>query len=492
MNQERKEQQQRKSIRINQISSSEIKRYMYNKEIQDYERIGNIINTDNENSIENDIEIDFKIEDNLLLKISIILINNNIHSNNSKILYTNLYTIEKIKKIGVFYSFLKKNSSYINNDHDDYGYINALINMIIQKFQSKNFHILIIDSILYIGFVKEVENNKSDHTQQEAESNQLIEKNFNKLMISKRNLLSFYEFELFLYDNNIDSTSLSIKETQVLFLQHEISKEYEINEELHLKLNQILGNLDKENAFNSQFFKKYSKFSDFFKLLNENSLCKVNLNAKTQLKNMENSVILLKKDILLNDNSLFKPILKHDEKELLKEWFNNKEFLLYLIYDSMSDGSKSIDFHKKCDGKLQTIVFYETLHGRRFGGYSKYTWDNIYNNNEDKDETGNKIIFKKSEENFIFSLDKKRKFLCKNTDKAVQVSSNLGPSFGDSDIICADDFTNNQSCSKLSCYNDIEIEETYKDKIFSRRELIFAGIEKFYIKRVETYQVVFK
>ena len=57
--------------------------------------------------------------------------------------------------------------------------------------------------------------------------------------------------------------------------------------------------------------------------------------------------------------------LKKDEK------FKNKNIQLNLIFKATKDGENSSDFHKKCDGMAQQLVFIKTKKGKIFGGYTE-------------------------------------------------------------------------------------------------------------------------
>ena len=76
------------------------------------------------------------------------------------------------------------------------------------------------------------------------------------------------------------------------------------------------------------------------------------------------------------------------------------------IYDTTENGVKPNDFHKCCDGKVDTLVVIQAENGRIAGGYSDVAWVST-------DE------YKSSNNAFLFSIDNKRKYKIKNTQYAV-------------------------------------------------------------------------
>lgn len=79
--------------------------------------------------------------------------------------------------------------------------------------------------------------------------------------------------------------------------------------------------------------------------------------------------------------------------ESIKERMNKPIKSLKKIYQATIDGIDATNFHKKCDGILNTIVFYKTEDERKFGGFTTKDW------------TVNKRM-KKDENSLTFSLDK--------------------------------------------------------------------------------------
>ena len=80
-------------------------------------------------------------------------------------------------------------------------------------------------------------------------------------------------------------------------------------------------------------------------------------------------------DIMINTKSnIFKSLdeidfitkrLKSDEK------LKDKKISFNLLFKATRDGQNAYDFHRKCDGKVQQLVFIKTTKGEIFGGYTE-------------------------------------------------------------------------------------------------------------------------
>ncbi len=99
--------------------------------------------------------------------------------------------------------------------------------------------------------------------------------------------------------------------------------------------------------------------------------------------------------------------------------------------NSRIDGDTTDTFYNKCTGKYPTIVFVKTTKGHRFGGYSSIPWKNLNNG------------FNRDEKNFIFSLDKQKKYNIKNADKAIQTNSSYFAFGGGSHFYVENNCTSN-------------------------------------------------
>ena len=109
-----------------------------------------------------------------------------------------------------------------------------------------------------------------------------------------------------------------------------------------------------------------------------------------------------------------------------------------LIYRGSRDGTKSNDFHNKCDNQGPTICLFKNEKGYIFGGYSSISWTSDGN-------------YHSAPESFIFTLTniyniKPTKFPNSNTSNSVYHYSGYGPTFGGGhDINIYSDYTNNNN-----------------------------------------------
>ena len=113
---------------------------------------------------------------------------------------------------------------------------------------------------------------------------------------------------------------------------------------------------------------------------------------------------------LFNSNIIF-------EQDLIKTWLDNRKFVSELLFRKSKDGTNLKDFHDKCDNKGTTITFIETSKGYIFGGYTELQWDTCE-------------AFKKDKSTFIFSMNKKQKYMARNNNDSIYCSNSYGPVFG--------------------------------------------------------------
>ena len=165
------------------------------------------------------------------------------------------------------------------------------------------------------------------------------------------------------------------------------------------------------------------------------------------LENKLNEIYIYKNDLeeIIKERKLHKQyelyksdIINKNEINLLLNWLEQKNpSKIKLLLDSKIDGDLTDTFYKKCSGKYPTIVLVKTTKGRRFGGYSSISW---------KDMDGG---FGEDKNNFIFSLDKQKKYTIKDPKKAIQTTSYYFAFGGGSDF-----YVSNQCTSSTNNYNN--------------------------------------
>ena len=109
------------------------------------------------------------------------------------------------------------------------------------------------------------------------------------------------------------------------------------------------------------------------------------------------------------------------DEDLVKTWLNNKNLNAELLFRKTRDGSTSHDFHEKCDNKGNTITFIETTKGYKFGIYTELQWDCS-------------CSYKYDESTFVFSLNKKKKYMPKNNQGRIYCNPYNGPRVGEDEI----------------------------------------------------------
>jgi len=123
---------------------------------------------------------------------------------------------------------------------------------------------------------------------------------------------------------------------------------------------------------------------------------------------------------------------KDDENQIVA-WLDSvaKAEKPKLLYRASKHGWKTIDFHKECDGKGETLTVIKTKQGYIFGGYTNCPWKS------------NKNIFQSSAESFLFSLKcyaglGPTKMNIKSGQESYATYSNAlrGPAFGGGHEIC--------------------------------------------------------
>ena len=177
----------------------------------------------------------------------------------------------------------------------------------------------------------------------------------------------------------------------------------------------------------------------------------------------------IKKFGKIKKNYLFNSLIEIDE-DLVKSWLNNRNFFAELLFRKSKDGSTPKDFHNKCDNKGITITFIETTKGYKFGGYTELEWDCSRKGKTDKST-------------FIFSLNKRKKFLAKNNNESINCYEVNGPRFGCTYTYYSDIYFY-QTLNKGSC-------ELSKDSTFLTENELTNGEKYWDVKEIEVYKIIY-
>ena len=184
---------------------------------------------------------------------------------------------------------------------------------------------------------------------------------------------------------------------------------YKKQEEAHFIL--FTENFNLNNLIN--FAKKAEE--EINELKNKNT--KISKDFNDYQKNMENIINNIKKE----NKSLiekFKNLIEEEFNSLIiteknknkfivllkqgiKDFNNSKIIKFKLLFRATEDGDDNEKFHKKCDYKGKTVTIIQTKDDYIFGGYTSDNWNECDG-------------CKKTENTFIFSLDKNKIYIGKN------------------------------------------------------------------------------
>jgi hypothetical protein len=195
---------------------------------------------------------------------------------------------------------------------------------------------------------------------------------------------------------------------------------------------------------------------------------------------LSETVIQLKQKLKLYESILFpefindSTILKKSELDMILTWINiTQDIRMKRLYKGSIHGDSAENFHKKVDGICPTITFVETLNGFRLGGFTTVPFDSYKQ-------------YKSDPAAFIFSIDRKRKFISKDK-QAIYCNPVYGPTFGEGhDIYIA----NNYLGSALASYSKIWSYGEKKQFLDYSESAMLAGGYYFLVKDVEVFQVI--
>jgi hypothetical protein len=204
-------------------------------------------------------------------------------------------------------------------------------------------------------------------------------------------------------------------------------------------------------SLRKEVLKEVENLTSHFKSLQKN-LCS---------NTLQNCLRQLKFDSLI--------IKSEADQDMLEKWISEKPLKLTLLYRGSRDGFKTTDFHSKVDQAKHTISVIESNYGKVFGGYSDQPWSGS--------------AWKKSENNFVFSISDKEEYRLTNQENgnAVFCGSTYGVIFGTGHKIYIANSCNNNAESHSTTSN------TYEDKGKPKEAL--AGAHKFTVKEIEVWKV---
>ena len=170
-------------------------------------------------------------------------------------------------------------------------------------------------------------------------------------------------------------------------------------------------------------------------------------------------------------------ILQKRDIELILSWINpSKSLKLNLIYKATRDGDSPLIFHKKVDGIKNTVTVILTDKGYRCGGFVTKEWNT------------SKEFNKNDPNSFLFSLERREKYMISMEGSTNYNHPNYGPTFGKGfDLVVGENvssfFSTNQNWSKFP--------NSYGDNSDTNiKGALTGGDENFLVREIETYEVI--
>ena len=143
-----------------------------------------------------------------------------------------------------------------------------------------------------------------------------------------------------------------------------------------------------------------------------------------------------------------------------------------MLYRATRDGDSAKTFHNLCDMTGKTLTLILTQDNWKFGGFTDMGWQSFTNPGA--------LIIKSSPKIFIFSLNKKKKYLSQQKEGSIFSQGILGPSFGTKDFSLKDNcFSEKSFCNFPSSFGN---EKDGKNEFN-------GGKQDFIMKEVEVYLV---
>lgn len=126
-----------------------------------------------------------------------------------------------------------------------------------------------------------------------------------------------------------------------------------------------------------------------------------------------------------------------DELNLLRIWTGMAG--LHLILKSSVSGDSIENFQSKTNSGRSYIVLVKTKKGHRFGAYTSVNFK--------PNEYAEIIVdvIKPDDKAFLFSLDKKEKYMIKKIDNAIVCDESIAVSMGEGDLVITDNFLKHPS-----------------------------------------------
>ena len=295
--------------------------------------------------------------------------------------------------------------------------------------------------------------------------------------------------ELIELDINLILTSLSSKAEDICIkLKRNNLNNEKINEIIFKELNEIKTELKEEKLKNENLKKIVdelvrknnlleNKVKELFDWKNSQPIKTENNSYNNKNENnfkklIDNKIVKAKVEI---DSKIIKT---KEEIELLSKRLTSKclnknsKIIFNLLYRASRDGDTPYNYHRKCDGKQNTLCVIQTIKGYKFGGYTETTISSVGSDVKDPNA-------------FVFSLDKNKIYEnLKKENFAVCHSKNWGPIFrNDAFAVWDQNF--------LSYHlHTVGTKSNSNYGIMNEDYELNNGKENFGIKELEVYQII--
>ena len=363
----------------------------------------------------------------------------NISNNKNYILFNvqdNSYFPPIIYEAFLSFRDLKEKNEIFNNFKSTYQFVSFLEscqkkhNMKLNFDKKDSAFIIIKDSSFEKDLILEIQKKKNQ---------QINQSNSNKIQI----------------DNSFLISKLEQLEKEISSLKLEVQILKEKNQTLENKIT-LIQNTQIANSPHSEFQIKNINSSII------NSPLKHSKN-NSLLESQRTSIPIEKIKITESE------IVKNSEIQLINSWIKPDTEIKYkLLFSTKINGDDSSIFHLLCDDNFPTLTIIKTKTGFRFGGYTTIPWKS------------DSLVFYKDNLAFLFSLDKKMKYLPENPDEAICCISGCGPTFGASDLTIRNECTKN-------CNSFCQGPQSYQ----MEKSELSGGVEKFVVDCYEVYLVEF-
>ena len=260
-----------------------------------------------------------------------------------------------------------------------------------------------------------------------------------KLMESK--MLSLFNFVFFFMINLAIIIYINKKEKEFNHLKSEIVEMKLFGKSLKFVVKEV------NRKFNKIIDKNSKDINNEIHAIKKNISNNINdvkndINEIKEKNNIisENKTEIIKKESIIDADLEKNPIEYYINKfnafNLIKEGIKKKKEATIkkynLIFRASRDGFKADDFHKKFDGKKNTVTFILTTKRNIFGGFTDVSWDS----ESDAKEGSN---------GFIFSLNRWEIYYNIIVNFNIRCLKEYGPIFGNFDLSINDNCNKNMS-----------------------------------------------